>query len=587
MHEGKNAKDASIQGAQEVIIAVAASALTNVVVFVPVAMMSSIVGLLISPFAGVMVVATLASLFVSFTLTPILASLLYAKGERKPGKIMQVIFAVWDTGYNAVEKLFIKSIELTRRCCWLVILLCVGISAALLLLALPHVSMSFFPSFDKGELSITLEYPANTALSVARDRTLEVIKELQTKPEVTSIGATIGYVNSVPGKVSEGVYLADISLNLLPKNKRQSLDDFALELRKEFAQKHNLLYAVNIPNPLGSAGAEINFDILGPDFAILQQEANRAMKLLQESGIASDIDSSLRAAKPRVNIRPDRAILRNLSLSESALGTTALGFFDGVEAGSFKIGTRTYDIRVKTNEMEHFSDMENITIANINGHPVAISAFAQLESSPVSISMFRQDKQRGARIYCNSSKGGTMGDIINLLNAKFKDQLPQGYTLHYAGTMEMMGDATQDFKDTFIIAIVLTYLLIAALMESWTRPFLILFTIPLGFVGMFTIMWITGTSLSMVGMLGAVIMTGLSNQMGMFAGTTIAFLELSIRYPAPLEIGATVHLEMTPTDIHHSSKPGRGVLTMDANLVDEKGTVTTQCVWKLMMKAKT
>ena len=88
------------------------------------------------------------------------------------------------------------------------------------------------------------------------------------------------------------------------------------------------------------------------------------------------------------------------------------------------------------------------------------------------------------------------------------------------------------------------------------------------------------------GMLGAVIMTGLSNQMGMFAGTTIAFLELSIRYPAPLEIGATVHLEMTPTDIHHSSKPGRGVLTMDANLVDQSGKVITQCVWKLMLKAR-
>ncbi|MBP5674156.1 MAG: efflux RND transporter permease subunit [Victivallales bacterium] len=509
MHEGKSAADASIQGAGEVVIAVAASALTNVVVFVPVAMMSSVVGLLISPFAGVMVVATLASLFVSFTLTPILASILYAKGERKPGRIMRAIFSVWDVGYNAVEKLFIKTIGLTRRHCWLVIILCVGVSVALLKLALPHVSMSFFPSFDKGELSVTLEYPANTALSVARDRTLEIIKELQAKPEVTSIGATIGYVNSVPGKVSEGVYLADISLNLLPKGKRQSLEDFAFELRKLFAQKHNLLYAVNIPNPIGSAGAEINFDILGPDFSVLQKEANRAMKLLQESGLASDIDSSIRASKPRVNIRPDRAILRNLSLSESALGTTALGFFDGVEAGTFKVGTRTYDIRVKTNEMEHFDDMENITIANINGHPVAISAFAELESSPVSISMFRQDKQRGARIYCNSANGGTMGDIINLLNAKFKDQLPQGYTLHYAGQMEMMGDATQDFIDTFVIAIALTYLLIAALMESWVRPFLILFTIPLGFVGLFTIIWLAGASLSMVGMLGAVMMIGI------------------------------------------------------------------------------
>ncbi len=88
------------------------------------------------------------------------------------------------------------------------------------------------------------------------------------------------------------------------------------------------------------------------------------------------------------------------------------------------------------------------------------------------------------------------------------------------------------------------------------------------------------------GMLGPVFMTGLSNQMGIFSGTTIAFLELSIRYPAPLEIGATVHLEMTPTELHHSSRPGRGVLAMDANLVDQDGKVITQCVWKLMMKTR-
>ena len=88
------------------------------------------------------------------------------------------------------------------------------------------------------------------------------------------------------------------------------------------------------------------------------------------------------------------------------------------------------------------------------------------------------------------------------------------------------------------------------------------------------------------GMLGAVMMTGLSNQTGMFEGTTIAFLELNVRYPAPLEIGATVHLEMTPTVVRHSSKPGRGILELDANLVDHSGTVVTQCKWTLMMKSR-
>lgn len=88
------------------------------------------------------------------------------------------------------------------------------------------------------------------------------------------------------------------------------------------------------------------------------------------------------------------------------------------------------------------------------------------------------------------------------------------------------------------------------------------------------------------GMLGPVIMTGLSNQTGMFEGTTIAFLELSIQYPAPLEIGATVHLEMTPTEITPTRKPGRGILKLDANLVDQKGTVVTRCKWTIMMATR-
>ncbi len=88
------------------------------------------------------------------------------------------------------------------------------------------------------------------------------------------------------------------------------------------------------------------------------------------------------------------------------------------------------------------------------------------------------------------------------------------------------------------------------------------------------------------GMLGPVLMTGMSNQTGMFEGTTIAFLELSIKYRAPLEIGDTVHLEMTPTEARRTSKPGRGILKIDANLVNQKGTVVTECKWTLMQMAR-
>lgn len=88
------------------------------------------------------------------------------------------------------------------------------------------------------------------------------------------------------------------------------------------------------------------------------------------------------------------------------------------------------------------------------------------------------------------------------------------------------------------------------------------------------------------GMLGPVIMTGMSNQMGIFEGTTIAFLDLSIRYAAPLEIGSTVHLEMTPIEARKTSKPGRGIIKYQANLVDQNGKVITECVWNIMMMTK-
>ena len=87
-------------------------------------------------------------------------------------------------------------------------------------------------------------------------------------------------------------------------------------------------------------------------------------------------------------------------------------------------------------------------------------------------------------------------------------------------------------------------------------------------------------------MLGPVIMTGMSNQMGIFEGTTIAFLELNIKYTAPLEIGSTVHLEMTPIGERRTSKPGRGIIKYQANLVDQNGKVITECIWNIMMMAR-
>jgi HAE1 family hydrophobic/amphiphilic exporter-1 len=509
LHSGKSPQKAAAEGTSEVINAVAASALTNVVVFVPVAMMASVVGLLIAPFAGVMVIVTLVSLFVSFTLTPLLASVLLTKKSDAPKTFFSRFFSFWNKGYDGVAKIFDRTIIVTKRFPGCVIVFVIVACILILTIIMPHISMSFIPSSDKSELSLTLEFPANNSLEATRQKTVEIIKELQQLPYVLRTGTTLGYKNAILGQVSEGVHLAEIIIITKPKSERPPIEDLLEDIRQRLSRHHNMLYNLAIPAATGSSGAQLNAYISGFDFDELEKYARLGMDILRKTSIGTDIDTSCRAGKPRVNLVPNRPILKNLGIDAVTLGTAIVGFFEGVEAGTYKVGSRTYDIRVKTKEQKGFNQADNVIAGSINGKPFNLNAIIRQEPNPVSICLIREDKERSAWIYANPAKGSTLSDMVNVLKKKLAPQLPPGYSLAFFGQAEMMADGARDFADVFMVAIVLTYLLIAAIMESWLRPFLVLFTIPLGFVGMFLAIYLAGSSFSMIGMLGAVMMIGI------------------------------------------------------------------------------
>lgn len=509
IQNGNDPVNSAITGTQEVITAVSASALTNVVVFVPVALMSSLVGLLLAPFAGVMVAATIASLFVSFTLTPILASKIFAAGNRKPGKFMTAFSGKLDKLYFPLENAYCKSIKWTSCHSGMIIIFSIILAVIMLILSIPRLSMGFIPDNDKSEIAIKLEFPGNSTLKYTRERTFKIIEQLKKRSDIKNIATTIGYVNTIGGQVSEGVYLSEINLLLNPKETRKSIFFIVSELRQMLSSEENILSSVNIPNPLGSSGSELSAIISGPDPDVMRSEGLKAVQKLQNSGIAQDIDSTERPDKPRINIIPRREILRNLGISETVLGTSVLGFFDGVETGTYKIGTRTYDIRIKTNEEPGIDANKNLIIGALNGNPVNLDVMAKFESDPVRVSIVRRDKQNSFWIYANSTQNSSIGSLVNFMDTQVAPELPPGYKLSYSGAAENMAEGAADFASVFLVAIVLTYLLIAALMESWTHPFIIMFTVPLGFVGMFATMAVAGEEMSMIAMLGGVMMIGI------------------------------------------------------------------------------
>jgi len=508
-HEGLSPSEAAAEGTDEVLVAVAASALTNVVVFVPVALMKSVVGLLIAPFAGVMVIATVVSLFVSFTLTPLLSSVLL-KDSRGPQAWQKALFWLWDKVYDLITAAYGRTLDVIRKHSGIVIILIFAGCFLILRVVLPNISMSFIPENDKGEISIALEFPANYDLSETRARTAEILKDVRALPWVVKTGTTVGYRNVMPGQVPEGVNLAEITIMGLQKSERAPIDDLIEELHGLLETKYeNVLYSLTLPKATGISGVDMTAFIAGDDFDKLEEYALLGARILQESGMAQDIDTSVRTRKPRIVLKPNRTIIKDLGVDASTLGTSLVGYYEGIESGTFKVGSRSYDVRIKTEEVPGFDQAANIVAGSINGKPIDLDVVASLEADPVSIALMREDKMRGGWIYANAAPGYTLDDVMKLLEARLAPELDPGYELKFFGQAEMMRDGAEEFASVFVIAIIMTYLLIAALLESWFRPVIIMFTVPLGFIGLFLIIFLSGTSLSMIAMLGAVMMIGI------------------------------------------------------------------------------
>lgn len=505
---GDDNKTAAAKGTEEVVNPVSASALTNIVVFLPMLAMISMVGTILKPFAGVMIIATFMSLFISFTLTPILASYLITDKTLRRSPLNIRMFRLWDANYDRLTKWFNRSMVWVERFPGTVICGVLVLCGIIAVITIPNLSLSFIPLIDRNEYSISLEYPSNSNLDEARNRTLAIVEKLHQHPEVKSTCTTVGYVNALPGQVSEGVYLAQISVLLKQKGMRLPIDEAMEGTRQELRKMDNLLFKLAVPEVTGNSGADVSLRIVGPDVDVLEKYNMIGLNELKASGIATDIDNNLRPGKPQIAFIPRRAILRNFGIDAIPLGATVVGSFEGVEVGDYKVGSRSYTIRVKMEESQGLDSIQKQNGGMYQGHPLNLDVLTSQKMDNVSVCLIRSDKESSAWLYANVVPGHANGELVDLMNKKVRDILPAGYELSYTGKTELMQDGAKDFKEVFSLAIILTYLVIAGIMESWRRPFLVLFTIPLGFLGMFLSIYLAGMSLSMLALLGGVMMIG-------------------------------------------------------------------------------
>ncbi len=514
LDRGEKLKDAAENGTGEVIAAVSASALTNVVVFVPVMMMQTRMGSMMIPFAGVMVGATLVSLFISFTLTPILVCVMM-KGGRKTAEtdrktFLQKLFTPWDIGYDWLCGKFNKSIEWTARRPKTLVGTVVVLALLTYFLIVPQVGLSFLPFCDQGEIRIKFEFPTNYNLETTNKLILEAADHLKKFDFIKGMSVSSGTADGGSGQVGQAVYLGQINLITTKKFEREeSIYDLQAQLRKELAYLDNCRVTLSIPATFGGNGSEIRCVLNGPDLQVLEEAENTVMEKIPALGLTRDLDSSRRERKPNINIIPRRTVLQNLGMSADDLYNYMLGSLDGIEVGDYRSGARTFDIRVKNRKEYGEDQLRQAAPAIKNNTPLSSETIAEIVEDARPVVINRYDKVRTMWLYANTAPGKALGTVSSAIREIASNALPPGYGVRMSGSVEMMNETGREFIQVIVLATLLTYLLIAAIMESWSRPFLIMFTIPLGFLGMYATLWASGMSMSLMGLLGGVMMIGI------------------------------------------------------------------------------
>ncbi|MFP4502181.1 MAG: efflux RND transporter permease subunit [Candidatus Hydrogenedentota bacterium] len=509
--ENGDAKEASRLGARAVAMAVLASAGTNVVVLFPVATMGTMVGLFFAPFAITMVIMTLASLFISFTLTPILCSVLLRK-DQNDTSLLRRMEQSWNRLFDAITRNFAHSMHFFEHRRLGAML---GLAAAVAIFCfslgiVAHVGLDFFPVIDKGEVFVKLEYPTRYALDRTTERVREVERMVQDMPGLEHMFTTVGKVDATVGRSSEGVYLAQVVMKFVDKTERDTpIAAILTQVREQLAHYPECMVTVGQPSEVGGQSTPIELTISGADLDTLDTLALRVQDLSQGVDGIVEPDTTVRFGKPELRIRPQRAVLADLDIAPANVGLALRANIEGLESGVFKSGDRNYDIVVKLEEQEGTDQIEEFLFPGAPGHPLVLTTLAQVESGEAPVQITRRNKQRISKLFADLD--GPMGTVVQNLSARIDEEadLPPGYDYEFVGEYELMQEGNEAMAEAGIIALILVYLVLAAILESFLQPFIILVTIPLGLIGMLWALGLAGEAINMFVLLGAVMLIGI------------------------------------------------------------------------------
>lgn len=517
MEMGKNKVRAAYDGASEIGFTVIAITLVIIVVFLPITLSNDLVSNIIRQFAVTVMMATAFSFLASFTLVPWLSSR-FGRLEVVTGKnFFEKIILWFETKIDAFTHWISGLLEwaLKNRQNKIITL---SIAVAMFfgsfgLVGAGFVGGEFFPKLDKGEFLVQIELPKDASIEQTNFVTQRAEQFLQSKPEVVNLITKVGETSGGFGATQATVYKSEISVKLTDGSKREdNTFIYAAKLKRELQSE--LVDAKVVIVPIGMMGADdapLQLVVTGVDLESAMDFARKAEAELLKIAGTSEVDLSVEDGNPEITVQVDRDKMSRLGLDLGTVGITMQTAFSGNTDAKFRAGEYEYDINIRYDQFNrsNIEDVRNIILINKSGEQIRLNQFADIQQGSGPSVLERRDKSPSVTVL-SQVIGRPVGDVATEWEKAFSQiERPAGVNYVWGGDIEMQGEGFGTLAIALLAAIILVYLVMVALYNSYVHPFVVLFSIPLALIGVMIILALTNNSINIFTILGMIMLIGL------------------------------------------------------------------------------
>ena len=518
IERGSDPKQAAVHGTNEVAISVIASTLTLIAVFFPLTLVTGMTGVLFRQLGWMVTIMMVISTAAALSLTPMLCSQLLRLQPVK-GKLFTKFYGPIERFLDKLDDGFYSLLGLVVKHRWITTAGALIIFFGSMQLT-KFIGSEFFPTSDNSRLGITLELPVGTRVEIAKDLTERIYKDWTKKyPEIDKFNYTVGQAstdNTWASMQSNGSHIISMNITLKPiKERTKSLTEVAALMREDLKKYPELdKYLVNVGGSRGgsmSGQSTIDYEIYGYDFEKTDSVAQRLKRILSSVKGTADIRISRDNYQPEYQVDFDRQKLAIYGLNLTTAANALRNRINGSTASYFREDGDEYDIKVMydPDHRQSIEDIENILLFNAQGKGVRLKEVGTVVERFNPPTIERKDRERIITV-STVVQDRPMSDIIADAQPQIdKMEVPSGVSINLSGSYEDQQDSFRDLAMLAVLIIILVYIVMASQFESFTYPGIIMTSIMFAFSGVVLILWITGTNLNVMSMIGGIMLIGI------------------------------------------------------------------------------